>query len=88
MKNHCGNKSKASITKAPLFTSTQDFKLSKKARTNKKKKKQKDKYKSNLNTKVNITKIDNKKNKKKNINHITYYNYDKKRHYGAKYRES
>ena len=90
---NCKDNSK--VFKVPVFTSTQDFKPSHKAKMNKKKTQYKNKRDSRdsgnsrdsnaLVTGVNATEIGGKIRKKKDVSEITYYNYNKKRHFANKY---
>lgn len=80
--NH-GNNSKA--FKALVSTSSQDYEPSNKARKDKKKKQHKNKKDSRdfttLAIGINMAKVRNKKKrKKKNMNEVMCFNYDKKGH--------
>ena len=82
MKNHCRDKSKA---KAFVSTFIQDSELSNKGRKDKKKKHYKDKHDStNPATGVNTADVSDKKKKKKDVNEIMCYNYNKRRNYATK----
>lgn len=66
-------------------TSSQDSKSFHKVKKNKKKKQYKAKWNSaNLATEINKVKASDHKGKKKDINEITYYKGNKKRHYSNK----
>lgn len=75
MRNYCRDKSETSASKSSEFTSTQDYNPFYKAKKDKKNKLEEDNLDStNPVTKVNATKVDTKKKKKKDINKIMYYN--------------
>ena len=78
MKNHYGDESKA---KASIPTSTQDFEPSNKARKDKKKKQYKVKQDSTPAIGVNKVEVGTHKKKKKDVNEIICYKYNKKRYY-------
>lgn len=85
MKNHCRDKFKAKAFKP---SSTPDSKPSDKSRKDKKKKQQKNQWDFTIPaTEVNAAEIGDKKKKKKDVNEITYYNCNKKKHYLTKYLE-
>ena len=93
MKDHCGDNAKAS--RAPVSTSTQDFKPSNKAKKDKKKKQYKDKQdskdsKNSINPaiEVSMAEVGDKKKRKKDISEITYYNCNKKEYFPTKCPES
>lgn len=80
MKKHYDNDFKAFTPKVSTFN--HDSEPFNKAKKDKKKKQQKNKrYFNNSVTRVNATKVDNKKKKTKDVNKITCYNCDKKEHY-------
>ena len=69
-----------------MSTFTQDSEPFDKTKKDKKKKQQKNKRDStNPATRVNETKVGDKKKKKKDVSEIIYYNCDKKRYYVTKY---
>ena len=85
MKDYCRDKSKA---KAFEYFFTPDSKPSDKFKKNKKKKQQKNKQDFTISvTELNEAEIGNKKKKKKDVNKITCYNCNKKKHYLTKYLE-
>ena len=85
MKDHHGNEPK---DKATVSTSTQAFPSDKdKSRKDKKKKKHKDKWDSTTPA-TGVNKAEVSSRRKKDVSEITYYNYNKKRHYAIKYPES
>lgn len=78
-----------------MSTSTQDFKPFDKAKKDKKKKQYKNKKNSrdfkdftNPVTRVNIVEVGDKKIRKKDVNEITYFNYNKKEYFAIKCPES
>lgn len=78
IKNYCGDNYKTS--KALLSTFTQDFKPFDKAKKDKKNKRDF----TNPAIKVNVTEVNDKKKRKKDVSEIFYYNCDKKRYYATK----
>ena len=80
MKNHYEDKFRAKVF---ISNSAQDFSSNKgKIKKDKKNKQHKDKRDSTTPaTRVIMTKVGEKKEKKRDTSEITYYNYNKKRHY-------
>ena len=86
MKNKYGNKSKA---KSSMPASTKNSEIFDKAKKNKKGKQHKNKQDfTNLAIGVNMTKVGDKKKRKKDVSEIICYNCNKKKHYITKCLES